>query len=279
MKWVRKQRFDIVFFETLHTWNLPIMLFCSKRCRVFQMIHDLVPHQGDKSEKAVLLMNRAVCKLVTDIVLPNQKFKDLAAQTYNIPIEHVKYIDLCRRFPPYTPPAFKKKVLFFGRINPYKGIDLLLNIVRKCPEIEFHIVGRVDSSMAVLAQQIATEPNVISNYGYVTNQEMETAFTSADWVVLPYRSATQSGVVIDSYRYSRPVIAFDVGAISEQVCVGSTGFLVTEGDCIAFSQTLKRAMQLPPTEYEKFCKRSYDFGLQKYGGQHVLSRFMALLDA
>lgn len=54
-------------------------------------------------------------------------------------------------------------------------------------------------------------------------------FHGSDWSILPYTSATQSGVIVDSYRLSRPVIAFNVGAISEQIEGGVTGFLIEAG--------------------------------------------------
>ena len=56
---------------------------------------------------------------------------------------------------------------------------------------------------------------------------MREAFVNCDWVIVPYNSASQSGIIIDAYKYSRPVIAFAVGAIPEQVDANKSGYLVT----------------------------------------------------
>ena len=71
--------------------------------------------------------------------------------------------------------------------------------------------------MQDVVDQLAKEMNVKLNNDYVTDEEMRKAFINCDWVIVPYNSASQSGIIIDAYKYSRPVIAFVVGAISEQV--------------------------------------------------------------
>ena len=223
IKWINSQNFDVIFFETLHVWNLVIMMFCHKNTVIFQMIHDLIPHKGDKQEKSVHLMNKAVCKLADYIVLCNEKYVSKVTEIYSVPQERVRFIDMWRRFPRYTEPRYSRRALFFGRMNPYKGVDNLLEIAKKCPEIQFDVVGRVDPQVQELVDELKKLPNVMMNNGYVTDEEMAKAFIEADWIVLPYNSATQSGVVIDGYRFGRPCIAFRVGAIAEQVCEGVSG--------------------------------------------------------
>ena len=43
---IKKEKFDVIYFESLHTWNLPIMLFKGK-AKVYQVIHEVIPHEGD----------------------------------------------------------------------------------------------------------------------------------------------------------------------------------------------------------------------------------------
>lgn len=278
IRWVKKRKFDVIFFETLHIWNLPIMIFCHKNTRIFQMIHDLIPHEGDRQAKAVAVMNKAVCKLADTIVLCNQKYVPKITELYHVPLRKVKCIDMWRRFPEYVAPQFTKRVLFFGRINPYKGADNLLKIVRACPEIQFDVVGRVDPQMKNIVSELGREKNVSLNNDYVTDKDMENAFTNADWIILPYNSATQSGVVIDAYRYSRPVIAFDVGAISEQIEDGTSGFLISAGNIEEFVEKLISAIQMDVGEYENMCKKSYQFGLRKYAAYGAVERFVKLIE-
>ena len=277
IKWIKSHRFDVIFIESLHLWNIVIMIFCSKRTLIMQMIHDVIPHRGDKQEKNVYLMNKIVCKLADYIVLCNQKYVPKLAEIYGVPEQRIRFVDMWRRFPKYTEPHYSKQVLFFGRINPYKGVDNLLEIARNCHEIQFNIVGRVDSQVQELAYELSKLPNVAMSNGYVTDKEMAEAFIKADWVILPYNSATQSGVVIDAYRYSRPCIAFNVGAIDEQICDGFSGYLISKGNNLAFSEKLRQAINMNKEEYRKMSLNAYKYGLKKYSSDGAIDRFKKVI--
>ena len=197
---------------------------------------------------------------------------------YGISADRVKYLELWRRYPAYTTPVHSGRVLFFGRINPYKGADNLLEIVRLCPDIRFDVVGRVDSQMQGIVDQLAKEKNVKLNNGYVTEAEMREAFVNCDWVIVPYNSASQSGIIVDAYKYSRPVIAFAVGAIPEQVDDGKSGYLVEAGDNKKFADKLKEAMKLSAEEYDTMSSDAYQYGRKKYATGGAMNRFMELFE-
>ena len=278
ISWINKQQFDVIFFETLHVWNLPIMMRCHKKTKIFQMIHDLIPHEGDKQTKGVHMMNKAVCKMADYIVLANQKYADQVTEIYGVDPSNVICVDMWRRFPEYAEPRHTKRTLFFGRMNPYKGIDNLLEIARLCPEIQFDAIGRVDPLVQEQVDQLKTLPNVAMNNGYVTDGEMAEAFINADWMILPYNSATQSGVVIDGYRYGRPCIAFDVGAITEQVSEGVSGYLIEPGNNGAFAEKLREVVQMDEQSYEKLSRSAYKYGSKKYAADGAVERFIKLIN-
>ncbi len=278
LKRIRKEQFDIIFFETLHVWNLPIMLLKSKRVKTFQMIHDIIPHTGDKQEKSVILMNKAVCRLADNIVICNKKYGNVLTDSYNVELSRIKTYRLWRSFPEYTEPCYSKKILFFGRINAYKGVDKLYEIIKKCPDIQFDVVGRVDINSEQLVEKIKELPNVAVTDRYVTNEELENFFIGCDWTVLPYNSATQSGVIIDAYRYGKPIIAFDVGAISEQVIESKTGFLVSPDDVEGFSEKLRNAAAMNKEDYDSMSKAAYEFGLKNYSVECAAKGFAEMLE-
>ena len=278
IQWIKKNQFDVIFFETLHVWNLAIMLRCrNKNTRIFQMIHDLIPHEGDKQAGAVHQMNKAVCKLADYIVLCNQKYVSKVTEIYGVAQERVRYIDMWRRFPDYAKPRNTKHALFFGRMNPYKGVDNLNRIIQLCPDIQFSVIGRVDPQVQELADIIKSYPNVYMNNGYVSDREMEEAFINSDWVILPYNSATQSGVVIDGYRFGRPCIAFNVGAIMEQVHDGVSGYLIEPGHNEAFAEKLHAAIDMDRESYANMSRAAYEYGLQKYAASGAMERFLQLI--
>ena len=61
---------------------------------------------------------------------------------------------------------------------------------------------------------------------WIKDEEVESFFEDIDFTVLPYIEATQSGIVMLSYAMQKPVIATNVGALSEQILEGETGFLI-----------------------------------------------------
>lgn len=272
---IRREKFDVIYFESLHVWNLPIMMFSGTAC-TYQVIHEVIPHEGDSQVKMVDLMNKAVVKLADNIVLRNKKYVGDLINQYNVEPKKVHYLELWRRFPAFTEPRFSKRVLFFGRINPYKGADNLLEIARLCPEIQFDVVGRVDSQMQDIVKQLKMLPNVLVKSGYVSDEDMKEPFVNADWVIVPYNSASQSGVIIDAYKYSRPVIAFDVGAIAEQVDDGKSGYLVEAGDNEKFAERLKKAFAMNKSQYIAMDSYAYEYGSKKYAACGAVERFIKL---
>lgn len=273
---IRREKFDVIYFESLHVWNLPIMMFSGTAC-TYQVIHEVIPHEGDSQVKMVDLMNKAVVKLADNIVLRNKKYVGDLINQYNVEPKKVHYLELWRRFPAFTEPRFSKRVLFFGRINPYKGADNLLEIARLCPEIQFDVVGRVDPQMQEIVKQLKMLPNVLVKSGYVSDEDMKEAFINADWVIVPYNSASQSGVIIDAYKYSRPVIAFDVGAIAEQVDDGKSGYLVEAGDNDKFAEKVRDTINLYSDQYMVMSQYAYQYGSKKYAINSVLERVENLL--
>lgn len=274
---VRKEHFDVIYFESLHIWNLPIMMISGK-AKTYQVIHEVIPHEGDSQVKMVELMNKAIVKFANIIVLRNKTYMQDMIDRYGISANRVKYLELWRRFPGYTAPVHNGRALFFGRINPYKGADNLLEIVRLCPKIQFDVIGRVDPQMQNVVNQLAKEKNVKLNNDYVTDAKMREAFINCDWVIVPYNSASQSGIIIDAYKYSRPVIAYAVGAIPEQVDDGKSGYLVDAGDNQNFARTLKGAMQLSSDQYDEMSRYAYQYGTMKYATNGAVERFVALLN-
>ena len=274
---IKKEKFDAIYFESLHVWNVAIMLALGKKVHKYQVIHEVIPHEGDNQVRGVDFMNKVICKTADTIVLRNQKYVQKMIDQYKVAPNRVKYLELWRRYPGFTEPVHSGHVLFFGRINPYKGADNLLEIVRLCPEITFDVVGRVDPQMQQVVEELSKEENVHLKTGYVSDDEMREAFIGCDWAIVPYNSASQSGIIIDAYKYSRPVIAFNVGAIAEQVDDGKSGYLVNAGDNEAFSEELQKVMNMNSEQYDAMCAYAYQYGSGKYSASGAIERFKSLI--
>lgn len=278
VKRIRKEQFDAIYFESLHIWNLPIMMLKNKKTRIYHVIHEVVPHEGDSQEKLVNLMNKALVKLADIIVLRNKTYIGEMIRRYNVPEERISFLELWRRYPAFTMPVYSKRVLFFGRINPYKGADNMLQLARLCPQIQFDVVGRIDAQMESVVDAMRAENNIVLDTKYVSEERMREDFLGADWVVVPYNSASQSGVIIDAYKYSRPVIAFCVGAIKEQIADEESGFLIEPGNVEMFAQKLKEVVGMDKERYTVMCKQAYAYGSKKYAASGAKERFKKIFN-
>ncbi|MBU2502274.1 glycosyltransferase [bacterium] len=139
-------------------------------------------------------------------------------------------------------------VLFFGFIKPYKGVVHLIDAAGPLRrefgrDLEILIVGDVYGEKQPYLDRIAASggSDVVRLVdGFVPDEIVEDYFVAADLVVLPYVSATQSGIVQIAYNYDLPVVTTAVGGLPEVVEDGRTGFLVPPGDSAALAAAITR---------------------------------------
>lgn len=126
----------------------------------------------------------------------------------------------------------ERVILFFGYVRRYKGLHILLDAMPAILEsvnVKLLVVGEFYDDEQKYRQQIAEKnlgERVFVHSDYVPNEEVSRYFSAADVVVLPYVSATQSGIVQIAYQFDKPVIATDVGGLAEVVLNERTGFIV-----------------------------------------------------
>ena len=136
--------------------------------------------------------------------------------------------------------------LFFGYVRRYKGLDTLLEAwprVRARRAVTLLVAGEFYDDQApyrALALKAGGEPHVRILDRYLEDHEVEAVFRAADVAVLPYRSATQSGVTHVAYALGVPVITTDVGGLAETVAEGETGLVVPPEDPEALASAVVR---------------------------------------
>ncbi len=142
----------------------------------------------------------------------------------------------------------EKVVLFFGNIDYYKGLDVLVDSLLLLPEefrqnLKVLIAGNSkypDYTGPVIEKTKSSELKgcVISRIGYIPDEEVEYYFTAADCIVLPYRNIYQSGVVFMAYTFGLPLLAADVGNFRNDVPEGKAGYLFESGNTGDLSKTI-----------------------------------------
>ena len=131
-------------------------------------------------------------------------------------------------------PTDKKILLFFGFIRKYKGLDLLLDAMQHL-SADYHLIIAGESyenfeHYQKIIDKHQLSANITLFNQYIPHSDVKRYFSASDLVVLPYRSATQSGIVPVAYHFNIPVMATDVGGLKENIVDKKTGFILKENN-------------------------------------------------
>lgn len=125
-----------------------------------------------------------------------------------------------------------KVLLFFGFIRKYKGLDILLNALKYLPETYKLIIagepyGSFDDYQKIIDEQGLAD-RVRKIVRYIPDEEVASIFENTDICVLPYRTATQSGIASIAKYYELPMVVTPVGELPNEVIPHSTGIVSAE---------------------------------------------------
>lgn len=200
-------------------------------------IHDVEPHTGEYKLRGEITDNLMVKSSDTVFVHGEYGVRQFRNKYGRSPrVEKLTHGDYSffRDYCPDDEANYRPELLFFGRIRPYKGIDVLLEAEKLIAEsfdgeYQITIAGRGplnDRSR----EYIESTDTVSLRNEYIPNDDVCELFNRCRGVLLPYRDATQTGVIPIAYSFQKPVVASSVGGIPEVVEDGSTGYLVEPED-------------------------------------------------
>lgn len=173
-----------------------------------------------------------------------------------------------------------KVLLFFGFVREYKGLKYLLEampeLIKRFENITLLIIGDFDGDKDIYVEQInklKINQRVVIKDGYIPDKEVEPYFSACDLVMLPYVSATQSGIAQIAYGFSKPVIATRVGGLPDAVRDDETGYLIEPQNPEQIVIAVQKYYELKRQEvFEKNIKEeSYRFSWERMG--EVINNF------
>jgi glycosyltransferase involved in cell wall biosynthesis len=223
-----------------------LSLFSGRAIRplpIARFVHDASPHPGMKDGvlfRLSLYYWRRSGSLVTLSEHTSRTLRGLGLETaVNLRFgEH-------HAFPGRVPELISSKrrnILFWGRIEQYKGLALLLDafaLVRRVdPAVKLRVVGRGRIDPSLRGRLLSLGVHVENRW--VDHDEIGELVDWAGIVALPYDSATQSGPAAMALSNGIPVVATAVGALPEQVRDNRTGIIVPRDDPKAFAAALLR---------------------------------------
>ncbi len=169
-----------------------------------------------------------------DVIICPSEFLKIRLDTYPVLKEKTMML---HNFIDAKPEASTKKedyVLYFGRYSSEKGIDTLLKVCSRLPEIPFVFAGG-----GPLENQVAALPNV-ENKGFLSGKELAKVIAEARFSVYPsewYENCPFS--VMESQQYGTPVLGASIGGIPELIQQGKTGELFESGNSVDLEEKIK----------------------------------------
>jgi glycosyltransferase involved in cell wall biosynthesis len=225
-------------------WRLKVPLVLS--------VHDPQPHSGE-SDWHISLTRKLLFRRARRFVLYNSAALGPFCRQNKIPPSRARAVlmgavQLHGETPNEADRDAGPVVLFFGRISPYKGLDVLYAaaplVARQVPGVRFVIAGRPIAGYELPPAPALPRGGTLEIMAdYIPNETARTLFESARVVACPYLDATQSAVILTSYGYGKPVVATRVGGLPEYVHDEESGLLVDAGDSGALAAGLVRILQ------------------------------------
>ena len=232
---------------------------------VFFVLHNRRPHEIVFERlsiyflKFLLLHSNRIIILSTDSIsiINSLTQKDLTFKIYKV--LHPIYLCHPKQYPKEQPQF---KILFTGLIRPYKNIEILLEIAKMHPEMEFIISGQpCDNSYVMILKKKAKQlPNVFLRMKYNSDEELESLMDEASICVLPYHmeSSLNSGVAMYAFSKGMNVIIPAIGTVNElkcKDCVFSYTYTSDSNHIHALNHKITEAYSLYMDDYSEFIRR------------------------
>lgn len=226
------REYDVVHFNGQDGTLLQLMPLLIGVKKVFT-IHDFVRHTGEGKKSLMDRFNPWLINSGKQVVIQNKEdYNRLVADDPNQ--DHIHFVpfgplDIFQAFDTDHDMGLpESELLFFGRISKYKGIEYLLDALEilenKGKRINTLIAG--SGAYDFGKKRIEGKAHIQVMNRFIGNDELTEIIKKTNIVVCPYTDASQSGVVMTSYVFNKPVIASAVGGFPDVVKEGITGWLV-----------------------------------------------------
>lgn len=238
---------DIVIFAYWMSFMAPcfgtiarrVKAKCNAKC--YALVHNMLPHEQTLLDKffpsyfvrtidGFIALSKAVAK---DISVIDKQGKPILFSPHPIYDHYGPKCDKNVAAKKLNLDPSVNYLLFFGFIRSYKGVDLLLQALAderlsesNCKVIVAGEFYEDEKYYYDLEKKLGLKGRVIWYPSFIPDGEVAPYFNVADMVILPYKSATQSGVAQIAYHFEKPMVVTNVGGLPEIVPHKKVGFVV-----------------------------------------------------
>lgn len=247
-RYIQKQKIDVMFCTMDHLWNTAVTgCFRGMRIPYLLAVHDAVRHPGESGPVRDWLLRRDIAA-ADGVLTLTENVRNAVVEKYQFPLSRtwvaphgVFTYGASGGKPRSDPQGRPLRLLFFGRILPYKGLELLLEAVRRLQEtnypVELEIWGAGD--LSPYKAQLHGLHSVRLENRWIQEGEIEGIFAQTDLCVLPYREASQSGVVPTAFASGMPVLVTPLPGLLEQVKHGQNALVAASFNAEALAEQIR----------------------------------------
>lgn len=250
------------FFYFLMYW---VLLYMNIKCICW--VHDPVLHLGES--KVVILIRKLnslfFYRKVSKFIVSYQEGINEMVEIYGIKKDRIEVVRLPRmpemEFSEIKQEQYSLKYdfIFWGRIEEYKGLDLLIEVFgdESLKNVKLLIVGQGKLNHEINNQVKGIE-NILFINKYLSNQELAQKIMESKYVILPYKSATGSQVIQIANFYGKLVLATRVGCFPEYIENHKNGILIDAYTYASIKEAILYMMQQDLKKYDVSIKDKLD---------------------
>jgi glycosyltransferase involved in cell wall biosynthesis len=233
----------LIFYTTVQAPALwAIARLAGRHANVVVICANAVPHESRPGDRplAALLM-RAADAVVVHTTAEREALAGLTDRPVAV-----------AALPPHLPNGARqagqvgspplRRLLFFGKVRHYKGVDILLRALARVEDVHLAIVGEFyqnESEVRALIDRLGLADRVQVHPRYLPAERIPELFAGVDALVLPYRTATASQLVALAHWHGLPTVVTRVGNFPDVVRAGVDGLVCTPGDVDDLERALR----------------------------------------
>ena len=247
-----KKNVTNIFVPGKNIYLVLLLIFCCPKRNTIICIHNYIEHVDRRGKIGVFIKKLYINKFRKFLFYSHQQqllfkkehplkasfFINMPLKDFGNPTEKRKYEEIT--------------FLFFGLIRDYKRLDLFINAANQIEEkkVKFVIAGNT-KNWGKYESMIKDQSKYICDIRYIADSDVPNYFCNADFLVLPYEDATQSGPSLIALNYGLPIIASDLSVFRDIITDGENGFLFKTGDIKSLISILKHSSSLTNEELQK----------------------------
>lgn len=244
-----RTRADLVVFF-LHTpvqvppYLVMLATLRGSNVRTVALCNNVLPHE----ERALdVRLMRALLRRVDAVFVHSEDQAGVARRLTQAPVSVAAlapHLPATRTVRPAGDVSVYNRLLFFGVVRHYKGVDVLLRALAEGPdEVSLTVAGEFWDPLTDyenLTAQLGLSGRVTLRPGFVPGDELDRLFAESDALVMPYRSATSSQNAWVAFEHGLPVISTRAGSLDRLVRDDVDGLLCEPDDVASLADAIRR---------------------------------------